>query len=143
MSKELDKAIEGIQKEVIEDAKKNYSQKVIEHWLHPRNFGKMDNPDGYGKLTGPCGDTIQIFIRVNDAKITDARFITDGCGPSIAAGGMAAELAKGKDLQEARHISQEVILNALDGLPEESAHCTLLASLTLNEAIKDYLSNKK
>lgn len=143
MSKELDKAVEGIQKAAIEDAKKIYSQKVIDHWMHPRNFGKMDNPDGFGKLTGPCGDTLQIFIRVNGKKITDARFIADGCGPSIAAGSMAAGLAKGKDLQEARHISQEVILNTLDGLPEESTHCALLASLTLNEAIKDYLSNKK
>lgn len=143
MSEDLDKVIDGIQKEVIEDAKKIYSQRVIDHWMHTRNFGKMDNPDGFGKLTGPCGDTLQIFIRVRGKKIIDTCFIADGCGPSIAAAGMAAELAKGKDIQEARHISQEVILSALDGLPEESAHCAFLASLTLNKAIENYLGIKK
>ena len=142
MSEDLDRAIEKIQKEVMEDAQKIYSQRVIEHWLHPRNLGKMDNPDGYGKLTGRCGDTLQIFIKVRDQKIIDTCFIADGCGPSIAAGDVATELAKGKDIQEACHISQEVVLNALDGLPEKSAHCALLASLTLTESIKDYLSNK-
>ncbi len=140
---DIDKIVEDIQAAIIEDTRKVYSEKVVEYWLTPRNFRKMENPDGFGKLTGPCGDTMQIFIKVSGEKIVDACFITDGCGPSIAAGGMATQLTKGLSLEAARHISQEDILRALGGLPEESVHCAFLASSTLNEAIRDYLSDKR
>jgi nitrogen fixation NifU-like protein len=143
MEEDIDRVVKEIQTAIIEDTRKDYSEKVVEYWLNPRNFGEMVNPDGFAKLTGPCGDTMQIFIKVKGEKITDACFITDGCGPSVVAGGMATKLAKGRSLEAARDISQEVILAALGGLPEESVHCALLASNTLNDAIENYLTNKK
>ncbi len=139
---DIDRVVEEIQAAIIEDSKKAYSEKVVDYWLNPRNFGKMDNPDGLGKVSGPCGDSMEMFIMVNGEEIADVCFVTDGCGPSIAAGGMATELAKGIDIDSARHINQEVILDALGGLPEESMHCALLASSTLQKAIDDYFSRK-
>ncbi|OGP88540.1 MAG: hypothetical protein A2156_03150 [Deltaproteobacteria bacterium RBG_16_48_10] len=127
----------------MEDAKKIYSEKVIERWLNPRNLGKVRNPDGSAKIKGPCGDTMQISFKVKDGRLSKIRFKTDGCASSIAAGSMAAELAKGKKIEEATKISQQMILDALDGLPEESVHCALLASNTLKEAVKNYSDSKK
>jgi len=143
MFDEMNDAMEEIQESIIEDARKIYSERVIDLWLNPRNMGGMENPRGYGKILGPCGDTMQIFIRIEDDKIIDAKFITDGCGTSIAAGGMATELSIGKNVKEAFKISQEVVLKSLGGLPEESVHCALLASNTLREALRDYLSTKR
>jgi nitrogen fixation NifU-like protein len=140
MSEDLDKTIEEIQASIIEKARKIYSEKVIERWLHPTYMGEIENPQGYGNITGPCGDTIHIFLRIENDKIANARFLTNGCATSIAAGCMACELAVGKTFQEAFKITKEIILEQLDGLPEESAHCALLASNTLKAALTDYLS---
>jgi len=142
MSVDFDKAIEEMQASIIEDARKVYSEKVIERWLRPKYIGEMENPQGYGNVKGPCGDTVKIFLSIHNEKIVDARFITDGCATSIAAGSMACELAIGKNIKDAFTISEEVILKNLDGLPEESTHCALLASNTLKEALTDYLTSK-
>ena len=142
MSEDFDKAMDELQTSIIEDARKVYSEKVIERWLNPKNMGEMEGPQGYGKVTGPCGDTVKIFLRVDNDKIIDARFITDGCATTIAAGSMACELAIGKSFKEALKITKEVILEQLGGLPEESTHCALLASNTLRTALTDYLSSR-
>lgn len=142
MSEDLDKAIEEIQASIIEEARKVYSEKVIERWLHPTYMGEVEDPQGSGKVKGPCGDTMHIFLRIENGKISDARFLTDGCATTIAAGCMACELAIGKTYKEALKISREVILEELGGLPEESTHCALLASNTLREALTDYLASK-
>jgi nitrogen fixation NifU-like protein len=143
MSNDFEKTVKDIQTSIMEDARKIYSEKVIERWLNPRNLGKIRNPDGFAKIKGPCGDTMQISFKVKDHRISKIRFMTDGCATSIASGSMATELAKGKDVKETSKISQQMILDALDGLPEESVHCALLASNTLNEAIKNYLDSNK
>jgi len=142
MSNDFEKTVNELQASIMEDAKKIYSEKVIERWLNPRNRGKVRNADGIAKIKGPCGDTMQIFFKVKDGRLSEIKFMTDGCASSIAAGSMATELAKGKKIEEAVKISQQMILDALDGLPEESVHCGLLASNTLKEAIKDYLNSK-
>jgi nitrogen fixation NifU-like protein len=142
MSDDFDDAMEALQRSIIEDARKVYSEKVIQRWLNPKHMGEMESPNGYGKVTGPCGDTVQIFLRIQSDKIMDARFITDGCGTTIAAGCMACELAIGKSPGRAFRITQEVILRELGGLPEESIHCALLASSSLREALTDYLTSK-
>jgi len=143
MSNDFEKAVNELQVSIMEDAKKAYSEKVIERWLNPRNFGKIRNPDGFAKIKGPCGDTMQISFRVKDGRVTKIKFTTDGCASSIAAGNMTTELAQGKKLEEAAEISQQTILDALDGLPEESVHCALLASNTLKKAIKNYFDSKR
>jgi nitrogen fixation NifU-like protein len=143
MSNDFEKMVNEIQESIMEDARRTYSEKVIERWLNPRNLGKIRNADGFAKIKGPCGDTMQISLKVKDHRISKIRFTTDGCASSIAAGSMATELAQGDKLEEAAEISQQMILEGLDGLPEESVHCALLASNTLKEAIKNYFDSKK
>jgi nitrogen fixation NifU-like protein len=143
MSSDFEKAVNELQESIMEDARKIYSEKVIERWLNPRNLGKIRKPDGFAKVKGPCGDTMQISFKVKDGKLSKIKFMTDGCASSIAAGSMAAELAQGKRIEEAAEISQQMILDALDGLPEESVHCALLASNALKEAIKKYFDSKR
>jgi len=126
-----------------QEMRKVYSEAAIEHGMNPRNLGELDDADGFAKVIGSCGDTMEIWLKVKDNTIIDARFLTDGCGTSIASGSMTTELAKGKSITEAHKISQKNVLNALGGLPQESQHCALLASNTLKEAIKDYLAIKK
>jgi len=135
--------LEQLQAEIIEDARKVYSEKVIERWLNPKNFGEIEDPDGFGRVTGLCGDVMEISLRVNNDRIVEAKFLTQGCGPTLAAGSMATELAVGKTVQEAFKITHEIILNNLGGLPEESEHCALLASDTLKEALKDSFASKR
>ena len=137
-----DKMIEEMRASIIEDARETFSEEVVKRWLNPKNIGKMEAPDGVGRITGPCGDTMEIFLKIRNDRITNAFFMTDGCGTTIATGSMVTDLATGKEIKEALKISQEVILGALGGLPEDSKHCALLASNTLKEAIKDYLAYK-
>ena len=143
MSNDFEKTANELQASIMEDARRTYSEKVIEQWLNPRNLGKIRKPDGFAKIKGTCGDTMQISFKVKDHRISKIRFRTDGCASSIASGSMATELAQGKKLEEAAEISQQMILEALDGLPEESVHCALLASNTLKEAIRNYFDSKR
>jgi len=135
--------LEKLQAQIIEDAKKVYSGKVIERWLSPKNMGTIEDPQGHGKITGPCGDTMEIFLRIDKDKLIEAKFLTDGCATSLASGSMATELAVGKTVSEALKIGQQIILENLGGLPTESEHCALLASDTLKKALRDYLANKR
>ncbi len=134
---------DGLQELVMADARKIYSETVIDHAMHPRNLGDLDDADGFAKVVGSCGDTMEIWLRIRDDIIAGTAFFTDGCGTSIASGSMTTEMAKGKSILEARKISQQDVLKALGGLPEESAHCALLAANALKEAIKDYLDSKR
>ncbi len=134
---------EDLQDLILADARRIYSETVIRHAMEPRNLGVMPDADGFGRVTGSCGDTMEISIKVKGNTIADAVFMTDGCGPSIASGSMVTELARGKSIGEARKIAQADVLNGLDGLPEESKHCALLAADTLRAAIADYLLTKR
>ncbi len=143
MVEEFDDSFKELEQSVMEDMKKIYSETTIDHFLNPKNMGEMPTPDGFGRVTGSCGDTMEIYLKVRDSQVMNTSFWTDGCGTSIASGSMVTELAKGKNILEARKITQQDILDALGGLPEESVHCALLAADTLKEAIKDYLAFKK
>jgi nitrogen fixation NifU-like protein len=138
MAKDFDKMVEELNEKIMEDMRKIYSKKAIDYFLHPRNLGKIDDPDGYGKVTGPCGDTMEIFLKVINGRIAEANFMTDGCGTTVVCGTMVTELVKGKSINDAGEITQYVILENLGGLPESDQHCALLASNTLREALKDY-----
>ena len=143
MVKNIDDPFKELEQAVLEDMKKVYSEKTIDHFLNPRNLGEIPTPDGFARVTGPCGDTMEIYLKVKDGKVINASFWTDGCGPSIASGSMITELVKRTDISQAHRIGQYDVLTALGGLPEESKHCALLAANTLKEAIKDYLAFKK
>lgn len=132
--KDFDAFASGLEKEL----NLGYSEVVLDHAFNPRNVGRVENENGHAVYTGPCGDTMQISIRVSEGRVEDARFWTDGCGTSLASGSMVTEMAKGKRLEEAMAIGKEDVLEALEGLPEESEHCALLAATTLQMAIEDY-----
>jgi nitrogen fixation NifU-like protein len=134
---------EQLQQEILDEIRRKYSETLVDHWMHPRNIGKLENADGYGRMTGPCGDTMEMFICVDHSTITRCVFFTDGCGTTIACGSIVTELARGKSIDEAKAITQEVILKTCGGLPEEDEHCALLASNTLMEAIALFEESRK
>jgi nitrogen fixation NifU-like protein len=143
MTQEFGDSFKELEQSIMEDMKGIYSEKTIDHFLNPRNLGKIPAPDGIGRITGPCGDTMEICLKVRHGRVMNASFWTDGCGPSIASGSMVTEMAKRMNIGEAQRISQHDVLAALGGLPEESEHCALLAANTLKEAIRDYLDMKR
>ena len=122
------------------EMRKTYSETAVDHAINPKNVGNMEAADGYASITGPCGDTMDIWLKVKDDTIVRVTFMTDGCGTTIAAGSMVTELAKGKSVSQALKVSQEDVLIALDGLQDESKHCALLAANTLKASVKDYLA---
>lgn len=114
------------------------SDKVVDYGNNPRNCGTLVKPDGYAKITGPCGDTMEMFLKVGNDKIDDITYTTDGCLTSHAAGSAATVMAKGKPVRECIKISQSTILEHLGGMPEDSEHCALLAAKTFHKALRDY-----
>jgi nitrogen fixation NifU-like protein len=118
-----------------------YSNKVMEYFKNPRNVGEMENPDGVGHVGNPvCGDIMELYIKVKDGVITDAKFKTFGCGAAIATSSMVTELIKGKKLEEALNVSNQAVVEALGGLPAVKLHCSVLAEQALKKAIDDYLT---
>lgn len=116
-----------------------YTIKVIEHFMTPRNVGSMTDADGIGEAgSSSCGDSLTIYIKVKDNIIYDISFLVFGCPAAIASSSMTTELAKGKTLEEAFQITDEDITQALDGLPENKLHCSVLGAMALKNAIKDY-----
>ena len=121
-----------------------YSEKVMEHFKNPRNVGEIENPDGVGHVGNPvCGDIMELYIKVKDGIIIDAKFKTFGCGAAIATSSMITEIVKGKSLKEALKISNKTVAEALDGLPAVKMHCSVLAEDALKSAVEDYLSKSK
>ena len=121
-----------------------YSEKVMEHFKNPRNVGEIENPDGVGHVGNPvCGDIMELYIKVKDGIIVDAKFKTFGCGAAIATSSMITEIVKGKSLKEALRISNRTVAEALDGLPAVKMHCSVLAEDALKSAVEDYLSKSK
>jgi nitrogen fixation NifU-like protein len=121
-----------------------YSEKVMEHFKNPRNVGEMENPDGVGYVGNPvCGDIMELYIKVNDGVIVDAKFKTFGCGAAIATSSIVTEMVKGKRIEEALKISNKAVAEALDGLPPVKMHCSVLAEEALKSAIEDYLEHQK
>ena len=121
-----------------------YSDKVIEHYTHPRNTGGIKNPDGEGTVGNPvCGDIMTIYIKVDDdEKLTDVKFSTFGCGAAIATSSMITEMAIGMDIDEAYKISRNDVAEELDGLPPIKLHCSNLAADALQAAIENYREKK-
>ena len=116
-----------------------YSDKVMDHFQNPRNVGKMDDADGIGEVgNAKCGDIMRMYIKVKDGVITDCKFNTFGCGSAIATSSMATELIKGKPVEEALELSNQAVVEALDGLPPQKIHCSVLAEEAVRAAVKDY-----
>lgn len=120
-----------------------YRKVLIDHLDHPRNFGEFKEPDGLGIVESPhCGDLIRIFIKVEDDRITDIRFKSEGCGAAIASSSLATEMMKGKCLDDALAITGKQIATKLGGLPENKIHCAVLAQDALKIAVQDYRAQR-
>ena len=116
-----------------------YSDKVMDHFQNPRNVGKIDDADGIGEVgNAKCGDIMRMYIKVEDGVITDCKFNTFGCGSAIATSSMATELIKGRSVEDALKLSNQAVVEALDGLPAHKIHCSVLAEEAVRAAVKDY-----
>ena len=135
---DFDRLVAELQQQIDEQERVLYSAKVIAEAHNPKNLGRMARPDVYGIVHGWCGDTMEIYLRLNEGRIKEAAFMTDGCGPSLACGSRLTTMVRGMSLEEAGKISPENLIAALDGLPDESLHCAELAVSTLQEAIAKY-----
>jgi len=129
----------------------NYSKKVLKYFTHPKNLGKIQNPDGFGEVTNPvCGDTTRFYIKMGKKKVggkeieyvKDIKFETLGCAAAVATSSIATEIVKGKPLEQAKKLSKDTIIKKLGGLPLPKIHCSLLAIGALKKAIKDYEKKK-
>ena len=118
-----------------------YTEKVMDHFAHPRNVGEIEDASGVGLVGNPkCGDIMKIFLKVNDETqvIEDVKFKTFGCGAAVATSSMATEMIKGKTLDEALKLTNQAVVEALEGLPPQKLHCSVLAEEAVKAAIEDY-----
>ena len=116
-----------------------YSEKVMDHFRHPRNIGEMENPDAVGEVgNAKCGDIMRMYLKIDNDIITDVKFMTFGCGSAIATSSIATEMIKGKSIYEALEVTNKAVVEALDGLPAHKIHCSVLAEEAIKAAIKDY-----
>ncbi|MCI8955406.1 MAG: Fe-S cluster assembly scaffold protein NifU [Eubacterium sp.] len=120
-----------------------YSDKVMDHFMNPRNVGKLDDADGIGEVgNAKCGDIMKIYIKVDNELISDVKFQTFGCGSAIASSSMATELIKGKPVHQALELTNKAVVEALEGLPAHKIHCSVLAEEAIKCAIEDYQMKK-
>ena len=116
-----------------------YSEKVMDHFRHPRNVGVIEDADGVGEVgNAKCGDIMKMYLKIDDDTITDVKFETFGCGSAIASSSMATELIKGKPVSEAMTLTNKAVAEALDGLPDYKMHCSVLAEEAIQNALEDY-----
>ena len=116
-----------------------YSEKVMDHFMHPRNVGTIDGADGVGEVgNAKCGDIMKIYLKIENDIIEDVKFETFGCGSAIASSSMATEMIKGKSIHEALELTNKTVAEALDGLPAHKMHCSVLAEEAIKNALKDY-----
>lgn len=116
-----------------------YSEKVMDHFMHPRNVGVIENADGVGEVgNAKCGDIMKIYLKIENDMIVDVKFETFGCGSAIASSSMATEMIMGKSIHEAMKLTNKAVAEALDGLPLHKMHCSVLAEEAIKNALKDY-----
>ena len=120
-----------------------YSEKVMDHFMNPRNVGEIEDASGVGTVgNAKCGDIMKVYLKIENGIIEDAKFKTFGCGAAVATSSMATELVKGKTIQEALEITNKAVMKALDGLPPVKVHCSLLAEEAIHAALWDYAQKK-
>ncbi len=137
MGSEFDRFVEWLERKTEDDARGAFSDKVVSEFLEPSNLERLSNPDARAIVTGPCGDTMEIYLLLDGDVIRHASFMTDGCGPTVACGSMLTKMLRGIPLADARKLAPRQLADALDGLPPENEHCADLAIRTLRRAITD------
>ena len=121
-----------------------YSEKVMDHFLHPRNVGVIEDANAIGEVgNAKCGDIMKMYLKIKDDIVEDVKFETFGCGSAIASSSMATEMIKGKPLSEVRNLTNKAVTEALDGLPAHKIHCSVLAEEAIHSALEDYERRQK
>lgn len=142
-SETLKEAARRLQEQIERDILAAYGPTVLDHWKNPRNLGLLENPDGYARVQGPCGDTMEMTVRMDGDVVAACGFQTDGCGTTVVCGSAATWLATNRTFVEALGaVSARAILELLGGLPEADNHCAALAAETLRRALADHLANR-
>ena len=135
----FDQFVNDLQERIFDEAREAYGEKGFDRWRNPRFNGRLASADSMARVTGDCGDSIEIYLKIANGRIEDAAYVTDGCGTSSICGSFAAELAIGRDLEAVTDIDGEAVLNAIGRLPEEDRHCADLAAAALQEALSRYM----
>jgi len=136
----FDAFVEKLQQEINEDTREAYGEIGFQRWQNPRFQGRLANPDAFAKVTGTCGDTMEIYLKFNGNRVKEASYVTDGCGSSAICGSFAAEMAIGKTPDEITEITGESILRITGRFPKEDEHCAYLAAETLQQALHCYMT---
>jgi len=136
--KKNEKMVEGLQN----TTSKNYSEKFKTELLNPQNIGVIDDPDSYVRVTGVCGDTIEMYLSVESGKIINIKFLTNGCGATIVCSSYTTRTSKGKSIESAFKIKPKDIDNYFEGLPDEHKHCAKLAVIALKAVLKEYAKKR-
>jgi len=139
MGSGLDAFLKEMQKKIDEETREDFGEIVYQRWQNPLYMGVMDNPDGSAIVRGTCGDAMQIFLKIQNDRVVQASFQTDGCGPTVVCGSYAVEMSLQKRVEDLFSISGQVILSRLGGLPPEHRHCAFLAAESLQAAADDYM----
>ena len=142
MDKEFDLIVNKLQQQIFDETKKAIGELGFDRWRHPRYRGKIEDPDGYARIKGKCGDTMEIFLKFEDSRVRTALYQTDGCIPSQICGSFAAEMAMGKDPDELLDITGEAILLRLGRFPREEEHCAFLAAEAVQMALNSFMEKK-
>ena len=139
MSEKVDDFVQNLQQQIFEETKDAYGEIAHQRWVDPSYMGAMKDPDGHARVTGTCGETMEIFLKFENDRVTKASFQTDGCGASMVSGSFAAEMSLGKTPDGLLEITGEDILERLGALPKKDQHCAFLAAESLYEALNDYM----
>lgn len=140
---DLDQFVGDVQRLIDDEDERIYSKAFLEEYRNPQNMGQMADPDAASRITGPCGDTMELHLRITGEKISKAVFMTDGCGATVACGSRLTGAISGMDLDRARELTAAYLARALGGLPSEDEHCAVLAINTLQAALKRYLAARE
>ncbi|MBW2610285.1 MAG: iron-sulfur cluster assembly scaffold protein [Deltaproteobacteria bacterium] len=143
MNDTIDLFVKEIKEQIIEELKEAYSEKIYKRMLNPLYRGVMDSPDAFARSTGGCGDTMEIYLRFENNRVKEALYQTDGCESSNLCGSLASEMAIGKDPDELLAITGDAIFKEAEGLPDDDYHCATLASVTLQEALNNYMIKQR
>ena len=143
MDKVFNEFAQELQEQIFSEVKEIYGVRALERWKNPKYMGMMENPDGYARLTGKCGDTMEGFLKFSNDRVEEALYQTDGCGSSNICGSFAAELAHGKNPDELIEVTGESVISKIGGLPEQERHCAFLAAETLQEALNNYMIRQR
>jgi nitrogen fixation NifU-like protein len=142
MGGSVDDFVREIKEQILEETKEAYGEVAYQRWQNPTFMGAMKDPDGHGRQTGVCGDSMEIFLKFENDRVKEASFVADGCGSSTVCGSFAAEMAIGKNTHELLEITAGAIIKKMGGIPKEDEHIALLAAETVHEALNDYLINR-